>query len=92
MIFKEHLAYLSRRARTEISESLRRPLSDLGIFTKDKNSKGFEIVLLVFPRRKELAHEFTLVSPHMGLGNGQRLFTKDNPFWVPFMTFFGGRV
>lgn len=90
MIFKEHLAYLSRRGRTEISESLQRPLNDLGIFTKYKNSKGFEIALLVFPRRKELEHEFTLVSPHVGLGNRLRLFMKDHLFWVPFMSFFFG--
>lgn len=81
---------MSRRGRTEISESLQRPLNDLGIFTKYKNSKEFEIILLVFPRRKELEHEFTLVSPHVGLGNRQRLFMKDHLFWVPFMTFFGG--
>lgn len=65
MIFKEHLAYLSRRGRTEISESLRRPLNDLGIFTKYKNSKGFEIVLLVFSQEEKSLHMNSPLSAHM---------------------------
>lgn len=50
---RQHLLLNLRKKRScersEISESLQRPLNDLGIFPKYKNSKGPEIILLVSP-------------------------------------------